>query len=197
MKYAYYIGGIIIVGIAVVYALNQNHLTKQDDVLVSGMHRMPDGTLMNHMDHASMNVTTEEDFIREMIPHHQEAVDTSREVLARGATLPQIKALAENIILSQEREINDMKAWYKNWYDKEYQPSGTYQPMMRDLSALSGKELDRVYLEDMIIHHEGAVHMAQVLQPFIERDEMEKLIETILITQSEEINLMKEILRSF
>lgn len=70
---------------------------------------------MNHdmMDHSSM-VTSEEAFVVNMIPHHQEAVDTARLVLAKGES-PELKKLAQAIITAQEKEIAMMQKWSKDW----------------------------------------------------------------------------------
>ncbi len=170
-----------------------------------GMHHMPDGSLMNNrdtnsgmgmmngMNHSMMMVSSEKEFITEMIPHHQEAVDIAKEVLARGATTPEIKALMLNIVSAQEKEIADMKSWYQAWYDTPYQPSGNYKPMMRNLSKLSGQDLDKVFLEDMIMHHMGAIMMAHSLQGYIEHDELRTLTNDIIKSQSQEIQLMREL----
>lgn len=48
-------------------------------------------------------------FLEEMIPHHENALPTSRTVIAEGAN-PQVKVLAQNIIDSQTAEIAEMKA---------------------------------------------------------------------------------------
>jgi uncharacterized protein (DUF305 family) len=50
------------------------------------------------------------DFVREMIPHHQAAIDMAKFELKRG-TDPEIRALAETIIAAQEKEITEMQAW--------------------------------------------------------------------------------------
>lgn len=177
------------------------------DNIPMGMHRMPDGTMMgnadtgmsggglNQMDHMmAMMVSSERTFIEGMIPHHQEAVDTAKEVIARGGTTPEIKQLVENIVVAQEKEIAEMKVWYETWYKESYKDDGKYSPMMRELSNLSGKELDRVFLEDMIMHHMGALMMARSVQPHIEHQEMTNLTEAILNTQTAEITLMKKLL---
>jgi len=169
----------------------------------AGMHRMEDGTMMEgdganvmQMDHSGMMVASERAFIEGMIPHHQEAVDTANEVIARGGTTPEIKSLVENIVIAQETEIADMKQWYLDWYGEVYVDNGAYMPMMRELGNLSGSELDRVFLEDMIGHHMGAIMMAQSVQPYIEHEEISELTKAIAITQSAEITEMKQMLET-
>lgn len=168
----------------------------RDQSMKEGMHMMPDGTMMSHgdMDHMNMTVKSEREFLEGMIPHHQEAVDTAKEVLARGATTPEIKQLVEAIVVAQEKEIAMMKEWYQSWYGSAYvETPEAYQPMMRDLSTLSGIELDRVFLEDMVMHHMGAVMMAQSVKAYIEHPEMAALTEAIIATQMEEIQLMEKL----
>jgi len=169
----------------------------------AGMHRMEDGTMMEgdganvmQMDHSGMMVASERAFIEGMIPHHQEAVDTANEVIARGGTTAEIKSLVENIVIAQETEIADMKQWYLDWYGEVYVDNGAYMPMMRELGNLSGSELDRVFLEDMIGHHMGAIMMAQSVQPYIEHEEISELTKAIAITQSAEITEMKQMLET-
>ncbi len=150
----------------------------------------------DHHWHLTQEITNERGFIEHMIPHHQEAVDTARAVLERGGSIPEIVTLANTIIETQEREIAMMKSWYESWYGTPYVDTGVYVPMMRDLSALSGAELDRVFLEDMIPHHIAAVKKSENLKPYIVHPEMSLLIESVIASQSAEINLMRELLTS-
>lgn len=202
------------VGLALGYALwgsaDGKYASKNqmmDGAVPAGQHRMPDGSMMgnapaesgtgmmNGMDHSMMMVKSEREFLEGMIPHHQEAVDTAKEVIARGGSTPEIKKLAEDIVVAQEKEITMMKGWYQAWYGTAYvaDPSD-YKPMMRDLSKLGGASLDKVFLEDMIMHHMGAIMMAQSVQPYIEHKEITDLSKAIVETQTEEIQLMKRLI---
>lgn len=151
---------------------------------------------MGGMDHSMMMVSSERDFLEGMIPHHQEAVDTAKEVIERGGSTPEIKALAEAIVVAQEKEIAEMKAWYQAWYGVAYEPkAGDYTPMMRELANLTGAALDKRFLEDMIMHHMGATMMARSVQPYIEHPEITNLAVAIQATQTAEIELMRDLLR--
>ena len=189
------------------------NMENQDDV-PAGMHRMPDGSLMGNptspsasndsgmgmmggMDHSAMMVKSEREFLEGMIPHHKEAVDTAKEEIARGGSTSEIKKLAQDIVVAQEKEIALMKGWYQSWYGIAYVADPkAYKPMMRDLSKLSGASLDKVFLEDMVMHHRGAIMMAQSVQPYIEHKEITDLSKAIIDSQSLEIKQMQAILKN-
>lgn len=175
------------------------HTNKITDDSSIGMHQISDGSMMggmSHMDHMmAMMVSSEREFIEGMIPHHQEAVDTAKEVIERGGSTPEINQLVEDIVVAQEVEIAEMKQWYKDWYGEEYADTGEYMPMMRELANLSGAEIDRVFLEDMIGHHMGAIMMAQSVQPHIEHNDIAELTQNIVSSQSAEISQMRTMLQ--
>ncbi len=136
-------------------------------------------------------------FIEMMIPHHEEAVASSRIVLRQGGSTKEIRDLAQAIILSQEEEIEMMKKWYSAWYEITYEDTGVYTPMMRDLAILQGSTLDAAFLEDMVEHHLHAITMAHDISKTTTRPELQTLAQSIAETQSNEIVTIKTLLKQF
>lgn len=48
-----------------------------------------------------------------MIPHHQGAVDMAKYLT--GAKHPELQKMGQDIITAQNKEINQMKQWMKDW----------------------------------------------------------------------------------
>jgi uncharacterized protein (DUF305 family) len=64
---------------------------------------------------------------------------------------------------------------------------------MSALASATGADFDRLYLNGMIAHHEGAVHMAQMVIDS-NNAEAKALGEAIVSSQSEQIQYMRELL---
>lgn len=56
-------------------------------------------------------------FINAMIPHHEGAVTMAQDALKKTKR-SEIKKLAQDIVTSQEKEIEQMKQWRQTWYKK-------------------------------------------------------------------------------
>ncbi len=138
----------------------------------------------------TMKVENDGDFLMGMIPHHQEAVDSSAYLLTR-TTDPELQQFLREVIDIQSREIDQMKGWHKAWFTSEYQADGKYIPMMGDMDKLQGKELEKVYIQDMIAHHKGAIDMARQIITLTSRSEIKTMAETIINTQTKEVSLLE------
>jgi uncharacterized protein (DUF305 family) len=80
-----------------------------------GMMGMGQG--MMAMDLKTLETATnfDQEFIRQMIPHHQMAVMMASN-LKTNTNRPEMDKLMDDIIRSQSAEIKQMKQWYKAWY---------------------------------------------------------------------------------
>ena len=139
----------------------------------------------------TFNFSSEYEFLLHMIPHHEEAVSNAR-ILKANTEREEMEQFAETIIRTQSEEIEQMKAMIDRGYS-EKDRNIDYQPMMRDFENLTGEELDRAFLEDMIVHHMEAVMMSQQLisQGLVEHEEMALLANDIRNSQRDEIRMMR------
>jgi uncharacterized protein (DUF305 family) len=156
-------------------------------------HQPTTSPAMMHMSHSDM-INSEKDFLREMIPHHQEAVDTSV-LLFVSTDDPELKMLTKSIYKAQTAEILDMRLSYARWYNLI--PTGfMYQSMMRDLNIITGRERDIRYVQDMIMHHKGALEMAEKVLTFKDiHDETVIFAKDIIKNQKTEIDFMQSWLK--
>ena len=105
-------------------------------------------------------VRDEADYLSRMVAHHREAVAAAEQL--QRSDRPQMRAFGAHIVATQSAQVREMTAWLHRWYP-DRPADTTYQPMMRDLSTLSGNALDRAFLGDMTVHHMAAVMMSQQL----------------------------------
>jgi uncharacterized protein (DUF305 family) len=63
--------------------------------------------------------------------------------------------------------------------------------MMSGLNGKTGDEFDKAFLAEMIVHHQGAVVMAQAVLKNSKRPELIKLANDIISAQTGEITMMK------
>lgn len=63
--------------------------------------------------------------------------------------------------------------------------------MAGNMKGLTGEELEKVFLQDMIPHHEGAVEMAELLKAGTTRPELLEMADAIIEAQTKEIEQMK------
>ncbi len=139
MKKLLTIGSLIAAGTLISGCTLQN--TNNNHVMMSGhsMNHDMDNNMMMH------DIENEEEFIINMIPHHQEAVDTAQIVVAQS-TNSDLKKLAQNIIDAQTREITMMNGWLQQRYPNSTIKSN-YQNMMPELTTLTGDALDTAFLQ--------------------------------------------------
>ena len=146
-------------------------------------------------------------FATDMIPHHLQAVQMAK-MAPTQASLPAVKTLADEIQAAQGPEIETMTQWLKGW--GEDVPDGSMDGMdsgssdsmpgmmsdqtMSDLGAATGDTFDRMWLESMIAHHEGAVQMADTEITDGKDPDAIALAKSIKAAQTAEIATMKKLL---
>ena len=136
---------------------------------------------------------TEAQFITEMIPHHEQAVEMAQLALER-ASRPEVKTLARNILSAQEAEISQMQTWNRSWFGGEPASAGGNETMgmAGEIEMLkTSNDFDRDFLTAMIPHHRSAIEMANRLLRGAPRRELKMLAQAIIAGQQQEIDQMQ------
>lgn len=113
-------------------------------------------------------------FIQAMIAHHAQALEMTA-LLAARTSREDLQLLGRRIAISQADEIEMMREWLNarrvplSHRDAQHSHDGTLMPgmltaeEMRRLADAQGADFDRLFLELMIKHHEGALIMVDEL----------------------------------
>ncbi|HAQ59487.1 MAG TPA: DUF305 domain-containing protein [Microbacterium sp.] len=139
-------------------------------------------------------------FTMMMIPHHEQAVEMADMILAKDGIDERVVTLAEQIKAAQGPEIELMESWLDDWGTPMGDMGGMdHGGMMSDtdmqaLEDATGVEASRLFLEQMIVHHEGAIEMAQTEVDNGQNADVIALAEAIIASQTTEITTMEDIL---
>ncbi len=144
-------------------------------------------------------------FATDMVPHHAQAVEMA-DMAVGSATDDRVKSLAASIESAQDPEIMQMNGWLKGWGEGTPDTSMTGMPgmhhgagMMTDaemsaLSNASGADFDRMWVQMMIRHHQGAVAMARTEIGTGQNPDAKLLAQSIVDSQTAQIAEMRRLL---
>jgi uncharacterized protein (DUF305 family) len=143
-------------------------------------------------------------FATNMIPHHQQAVELSQ-LVADRSTNQELIALANQISAAQQPEINAMRVFLVQWNENPQDSTGGHQghdkmagmvdeATMSKLKSSNGAEFDKLWLQSMIAHHQGAIEMAKAELANGQNVDAKRMAQNIVDTQQAEINQMNRML---
>ncbi len=116
-------------------------------------------------------------FMQGMIHHHAQALEMTDLLSSRTAS-EEMRLLAQRIDISQTDEIVMMARWLESrgedvpglpeeeaspLNDDQLMPGMLTEGQMAQLASATGETFDRLFLEFMIVHHEGALTMVSEL----------------------------------
>ena len=163
-------------------------------------------------------------FAQGMIAHHQQAIDMAQMALDPNAgASPDVVDLATRIQGAQDPEIALMTSWLTAWgrpmqmdttggHDMSSMDSmSSMDDMMTmdemssmdgmmtaeemdDLRAMTGADFDRMWMEMMIRHHQGAIAESQTVKAQGSNPDTLALADQIIAAQSQEIEEMQGLL---
>lgn len=140
-------------------------------------------------------------FAQNMVPHHEQALDMAKLVPSRSSD-EKVRDLAARIEKAQGPEITQMNEWLRQWGAEQKGHEGhdmagmMSHDDMAKLEKATGQEFDRLWLDMMVKHHEGAVEMAKTELAEGQDEGAKKLARAVIDGQQQEISEMKELLKS-
>lgn len=144
-------------------------------------------------------------FAADMLDHHDQAVLLA-DFASRNATQPAIRVLATDILAGQRYEMGRLEQYLHDRGQQRPDPGRTVMAWMgmpvpfaqmnglaseADVVAYlnsSGPDVDRRFLELLIPHHQGGVHMAEYAAAHAENPDIARLARLMVRQQRDEIN---------
>jgi uncharacterized protein (DUF305 family) len=138
-------------------------------------------------------------FAQMMAVHHSGAMSMAAVILGKEDVDPQVTELAQQIMDAQGPEIATMNGWLEEWgvADEPMSDMSGMDHSTMDLGPLedaAGEDASRMFLEDMIVHHQDAIDMSQTQVESGANDDAIALAEKIIEDQQAEIDLMEQML---
>lgn len=147
------------------------------------------------------------EYVKRMIEHHQQAIDMALLAPDRAAG-EQVKLIADRIADAQGPEIQAMNAWLRSvnqptvtpgehgghaGHDPNTMPGMATPAQLDALRAAKGVDFDRLFVQLMITHHEGALTMAEEIQTKGSDERLPLIADEVIATQTPEINRLRAI----
>lgn len=153
------------------------------------------------------DTSVEAGFTRDMITHHEQAVEMALLVRDRS-TDPTMRALSTDMLLTQTNQMGQMMGWLDVWglpltgTESAMAWMGHSGPMpglasseeIAELTALEGREAEILFLQLMIRHHLGGIPMAQEILQRNDNPVTERLATSIVNAQQIEVDIMASML---
>lgn len=161
--------------------------------------------MIQGMTGAALTDSISENFIVQMIPHHQAAIEMSRNILQYTTNLP-LQEIALNIVEEQTRSIENMRRIQevcRKCVSSE-QELCHYQDRMDRImqvmfcgmeQACGTNQINGDFIREMIPHHRGAVEMSRTALQYGICQELVPVLEAIIESQERGICRMRRLLR--
>lgn len=173
----------------------KRYLTEFYDILDAMIKSMTDAPLSDSISH---------NFIVQMIPHHEAAIEMSKNILQYTTLLP-LQELAENIIAEQTKSIGDMRAVLEVCSERKNaecelslytrRVNSISQTMFSQMgSACADNRINADFMREMIPHHEGAIRMSRNALCFKICPELSPILDAIIVSQTKGVSEMKHLL---
>lgn len=161
--------------------------------------------MIRSMTGAELTGSISHNFIVQMIPHHQAAIEMSQNILKYTTNIP-LQEIALNIITEQTKSIENMMA-IEGCCSSVCSPEEAlrgYQCRMKKImttmfcrmqNACASNSVNANFMREMIPHHMGAVEMSETTLKYCICPELKPILQAIIISQKQGIRKMSRLLR--
>lgn len=160
--------------------------------------------MIQKMTNAELNDSISHNFITQMIPHHQAAIEMSRNILQYTTCVP-LQNIASNIITMQTQGIQDMRTVLNECSisSNSVQDLCLYQRHFENIAHTMFTEMDTAratnqinadFMREMIPHHKGAIRMSENALRFDICSELKPILDSIITSQRKGIREMQRLL---
>ncbi|MEV4663819.1 DUF305 domain-containing protein [Micromonospora echinofusca] len=160
------------------------------------------------------DASAEAGFARDMMTHHAQAVEMGLVAFDKGSD-PEVRSIGGDIATAQQGEIGTMHTWLRSW---GLDPGGSEPSMswmsdgaglvknglmpgmatpeeMAKLHAAQGRELDVLFLQLMIKHHLGGIHMIDGILEVSDEPDVVRTAQTMKNTQRNDLTNLQNALQ--
>ncbi|MEV0453865.1 DUF305 domain-containing protein [Catellatospora methionotrophica] len=183
--------------------------------LVAGMLVGFSATLVAVSSRTPGDDSAEAGFARDMSAHHAQAVAMGL-IAAKNAVDPQVRAIGEDIALTQQGQIGIMSQWLRDWelninspkppmswmpdggasLDNGLMPGMASAAEIAQLEQAEGRDVDRLFLKMMVKHHLGGIHMVDGMLDAANNPDVTWLASTMKAGQRSDIAAMEQLQHS-
>lgn len=161
--------------------------------------------MIQEMTGADLTDSISRNFIVQMIPHHQAAIEMSQNILKYTTNLS-LESIASGIITVQTQSIEQMRtiecvcSSVRNSEEELCRYQQQLDRIMRIMfcrmrTARATNSVDCDFMWEMIPHHEGAVEMSETTLQYEICPELKPILEAIITSQKRGISQMQNLLR--
>jgi len=150
-------------------------------------------------------------FLHDMRAHHEQAAQMSLIFIGLDDTSPGLRTVAGSILVGQNIEIGRMiqmlrdmgqpeaaetdeaMAWMGMPTTQEQMPGMATEDQLRELAGSSGAAADDLFVELMVAHHEGGIHMAEAAVEDASLAKVQSFARSIIAGQQGEIAELRQL----
>ncbi|AXB47683.1 DUF305 domain-containing protein [Amycolatopsis albispora] len=176
---------------------------------------VPPGEAGGHQQEVTLS-EVDVNYVTNMIPHHRQAI-VMTDLVAERASNELVRGIASRIDAAQGAEIDQMTAWLTQHgkpvppeedptshsghaghgghggHDHATMPGMATPEQLDQLRAAKGTDFDRLFLDLMIRHHEGALTMAEQQLAGGLNDRAQEMAQEVITGQTAEIERMRAV----